>query len=175
MGLTLYSLDEWINCDVAPVLYNAKIHPTLTGWNKTAEGLVNAGIVDGLDNGATPYPPPTPPPSLPSPPQLAERRPDVVSFEGWNHGSRPGGGSYMISTGSGQWKFTSLQGMDPDATMQLADMNGDGRSDLVVYEAGSSSFRVGYGTASGDFANWSVWKSGIGRPTSWDVADVTGS
>jgi hypothetical protein len=102
-------------------------------------------------------------------------RPDVVSFEGWNHGSRPGGGSYMISTGSGQWKFTSLQGMDPDATMQLADMNGDGRSDLVVYEAGSSSFRVGYGTASGDFANWSVWKSGIGRPTSWDVADVTGS
>ncbi len=100
---------------------------------------------------------------------------DIVSVE------PEGGGKYRymfgISSGSGVSSWTSvLSGMSEPTRFGVADVNADGKADIVAVEpAGGGSYRYMFGIGSGTgISSWSQVLGGMGYPHKMALGDFTG-
>jgi len=99
---------------------------------------------------------------------------DVASVES------EGGGKYryMLGTSNGSnissWNWT-LTGMSDPVHMELGDVNGDGKADIVAAEeSGLNSNRYMFGISTGSGFNWGYALTGLSWQSYMGVGDVTG-
>jgi len=100
---------------------------------------------------------------------------DIVAVESEGNGSY----RYMFgqSTGSNfMWNFTSLTKMGPQWGMDLGDVNGDKKADIVAVEGeAGNKFRYMFGQSTGSNFMWNFTKlTGMGIPWGMALGDVNG-
>ena len=100
-------------------------------------------------------------------------KPDLITA---NYGSDAAG--VLLGTGTGTFGAATTYTMGTSSQpggVAVADLNGDGRPDLVTANSGTNTAGVRLGTGAGSFGPPATYSTGVGSsPSGIEVADVNG-